>query len=137
MILLDTNIVSYLMGQVETVDAWFHRYPPSDIYTSAITRAEVQFGIARLPEGRRRSDLELRAAGVLAPLSRRTIPFDTAAADAYGPILASRQSAGRPMTHEDAQIAAIAVSRHAVLATRNVRDFEGCGVVIVNPFDDA
>ena len=99
-----------------------------------MTRAEVRYGIARLPPGRRRDDLARRADALFLEIDERTLTFSARAADAYGQIVAERESTGRPIGVLDAQIAAIARVHRAAVATRNVADFQGCGVVIVNPY---
>jgi predicted nucleic acid-binding protein len=105
------------------------------LFTSAITQAEILYGIAVLPEGKRRDALLAAARSALENHFRgRVLPFDGAAADAFAAIAADRREAGRPISQADAQIAAIAKSRGAALATRNVADFDGCGVSVLNPW---
>ncbi len=137
MILLDTNVLSELMkvSPDEAVVAFVNRSAAMALFTSAITQAEILYGIAMLPEGKRRDALLAAARTVLASHFRgRVLPFDTDAADAFAIIAAGRREARRPIAQADAQIAAIAKSRGAALATRNVSDFEGCGVSVVNPW---
>ena len=139
MILLDTNIVSELMKSAPepSVLAWIDDMPAAIVFVSAITRAEILYGIALVPEGKRRDRLEQAAHTAFETYFRgRILPFDSEAADAFAPLAAGRRQAGRPISQADAQIAAIARSRGAELATRNVPDFEGCGVEIVNPWKD-
>lgn len=134
MIVLDTNVASHLMGNDPPAVAWLSRQPPHDIFMTTVTRAEIRFGIACLPRGRRRDSLAAAADVLFESMADRVLSFDNQAADEYGALLAARLAAGRPMGHEDAQIAAVARSRRAVLATRNVKDFEDCGLAIVNPW---
>ncbi|KRF18929.1 hypothetical protein ASG90_03310 [Nocardioides sp. Soil797] len=134
MIVLDTNLVSHLMARDEVVVTWLESLVPDELYLTSVTRAEVRFAIARLPKGRRRRELETRADELFLAMGHKTLPFDGAAADEYGLLLAERQATGRPMSQEDARIAAIARHRRAILATRNVRDFDECGISIINPF---
>jgi len=138
MIVIDTNVVSELMKPkpARAVLEWSRREPEDSLFTTAITMAEVLFGIRRLPSGRRRSELEEAAVTTFdLDFGERILPFDEEAAEAYATIVAARQRIGRPITLLDAQIAAIAVARRALLATRNVKDFENCGVALVNPWE--
>ncbi len=137
MIVLDTNVVSELMRSAPepAVLTWIDAIQAATVFVSAITRAEILYGIALVPDGKRRDRLEQAAQTAFATYFRgRILPFDSEAADAFAPLAASRRQAGRPISLADAQIAAIARSRGAELATRNVPDFEGCGIEIVNPW---
>ena len=137
MILLDTNIVSELMRPAPSpaVMSWLGAQPASSLFISAVTEAELRYGVMLLPEGRRRADLMTALEAMLAEdFAARILPFDSAAAVAFAFIAASRRQAGKPISQFDAQIAAIAQSRGAVLATRNVADFAECGVEIINPW---
>lgn len=135
MIILDTNVVSALMsGREPTVDAWVLSVPANELCITAITRAEIRYGVARLPKGHRRSDLERRADAFFEANIDRVLPFDGASADRYGALAAEREQLGMPIAVLDAQIASIAYVAKASVATRNVRDFERCGIVVVNPF---
>jgi prepilin-type processing-associated H-X9-DG protein len=135
-IVLDTNVVSELAKPApnSVVVAWVDGHV--DLTTSAPSLAELRFGVARLPEGKRRKELdEAIDQFVSDDLRGQVLPFDGACADAYGLIVAARERAGRPIGITDAQIAAICGVHDAVLATRNVRDFVGTGIEIVNPWD--
>jgi predicted nucleic acid-binding protein len=137
MILLDTNILSELMRVAPSpaVMSWLAAQPASSLFISAVTEAELRYGVLLLPEGRRRADLMAALEAMLAEdFSGRILPFDSAAALAFALIAASRRQAGKPVSQFDAQIAAIARSRGAALATRNVADFAECGVEIINPW---
>jgi len=130
-ILLDTNVLSELMKPVpdQTVLRFVNGIPGIALFTSAITQAEILYGIALLPEGKRRDALLAAARTALDNHFRgRVLPFDGGAAEAFAAIAAGRRESGRPISQADAQIAAIAKSRGAALATRNVSDFDGCGV---------
>ena len=136
--ILDTNVVSEPMrpSPAAAVMAWLSQKPNSgDFFITAVTMAEVFYGIELLPQVSAATALlagaELMFGEVLAG---RILPFDEDAARAFATIAASRRSQGRPMTDLDAQIAAIARSRGATLATRNTADFEGCGIRLVNPW---
>ena len=140
MILLDTNILSELMRPAPeaAVERWLAGQPPASVFISAITEAELRYGLALMPVGRRRSTIAAEIEGMLGEDFRgRILPFDIPAAVAFAEIAADRRQAGRPISQADAQIAAIARSRGAALATRNVADFEGCGIEVVNPWKDA
>ncbi len=137
MILLDTNILSELMRPTPeaAVEQWLASQPAASVFISAITEAELRYGLALMPSGKRRSALAVEIENMLGEdFSGRILPFDSPAAVAFAEIAAERRQAGRPISQADAQIAAIARSRGAALATRNVPDFEGCGVEIINPW---
>ena len=140
MIVLDTNVVSELMRKAPdpAVEAWAWGYAAEDLFFSAIGEAELRYGAAIAPQGRRRetllSDIE---ATLREAFENRILPFDSDAARAYAEIVAARRAAGRPVSQLDSQIAAIARSRGMAVATRNVRDFEGAGIAIVDPWRGA
>lgn len=137
MILLDTNVVSELMklAPEPAVMVWINTLPGSIVFISAVTQAEILYGVALVPEGKRREGLAQAARIAFETYFRgRILPFDPEAAEAFAALAAGRRQVGRPISQADAQIAAIARSRGADLATRNVADFEGCGVEIVNPW---
>lgn len=138
MILLDTNILSELMRPAPeaAVERWLADQPAASVFISAITEAELRYGLALLPSGKRRSSLTAVLQDMLAEdFSGRILPFDSSAAVDFAEIAADRRQAGRPISQADAQIAAIARSRGAALATRNVADFERCGVELLNPWN--
>jgi predicted nucleic acid-binding protein len=105
------------------------------VFIAAVTEAELRYGVGILPDGRRRTALATEIAAMMeVDFIGRILPFDSPAAVAYAEIPAVCRKAGRPIGQADAQIAAVARSRGAVLATRNVPDFEGCGVELINPW---
>ena len=140
MFVLDTNVVSELMKQRADpmVRAWLDARQRGDLFITAITEAEIRTGIAVLPEGERRRGLATAAErffGVL--FAGRILPFDSEAARAYALIIAARRAAGRPIGHADCQIAAIARSLGAPVATRDADGFQGCGIDVINPWAEA
>lgn len=138
MILLDTDVVSAVMkpSSPAEVVAWLDGQPTDTLYLSSVTIAEVRFGLEVLPGGKRRRGLEDRFERFVADgFAYRVLPFDEKAARRYGELRARRRRLGRPMSVLDGQIAAIARAHRLAVATGNVRDFEECGLEIVNPFD--
>lgn len=137
MILLDTNVISELVrpDPDPAVIAWLDAQQSSEVASTAITMAELLYGISRLPEGRRRRRLgEAVETAIEDDLGARIEPFDASAARDYAEIVSARESAGRPIASADAQIAAICRRLRARLATRNTTDFEGTGIETVNPW---
>jgi predicted nucleic acid-binding protein len=137
MIVLDTNVLSEMMrpNPEPIVETWLANQPPVSLFITAVTEAELRYGLRLMPAGKRRASLASVMYGVLAEDFRdRILPFDSPAAIAFAEIAAIRRQAGRPIAQADAQIAAIARSRGATIATRNTPDFDGCGVEIINPW---
>jgi len=139
-IIADTNVVSELMLPVpsERVRAWVTEQRKEDeVFLTAVNVAEMVYGIELLPKGKRRDDLLLAAEAMLATeFVDRILSFDEPAARAFGEIAAARRLIGRPISEFDAQIASITRANDATLATRNIADFEGCGIRLVNPWVD-
>lgn len=139
MILLDTNVISELMRSepAQAVLDWFGKHDAADLFISAITEAELRTGVAILPEGQRRDRLQAAIDAMIdLDFQARILPFDSQAAKAYAEIAAQRRAAGRPIAEADCQIAAIARATNAPVATRNVKDFDGCGIRLINPWND-
>lgn len=137
MIVLDTNVVSELMRPApdHAVVAWVDTQPVADLFLTSVTAAEMLYGVARLPAGRRRTQLAEQVGAVMkVDFARRVLAFDVVAAGHYGDIVAQREAAGRPISGADAQIAAICRSHGAALATRNVSDFDDTGIEILDPW---
>lgn len=136
MIVLDTNVVSELMRATPSpaVLTWLADQPRAEVTTTAITVAEVRYGIARLPAGRRRNDLLTAAADVFGEFAAQVLAFDAAAALAYADLVADCERHGHQLNAFDAQIAAICRVRSARLATRSVKDFKGTGADVVDPW---
>ncbi len=138
MILLDTNVISELMRAepARIVLDWFGKHDAGDLFISAVTEAELRTGVAMLPEGQRRDRLQLAIDAMIdQEFQSRVLPFDSLAAKAYAEIAAQRRASGRPIAEADCQIAAIARATDAPIATRNVKDFDGSGVRVINPWN--
>lgn len=138
MIILDTNVISEVMraAPAQPVLDWFDRQVASSLYLTTIVEAELRFGVLLLPEGKRKDHLARALDEMLEEdFADRILPFDRAAAQAYAVIAASRRRKGRAVKEADYQIGAIAASRGAALATRNVKDFIGTGFEVLNPWD--
>ena len=137
MYVIDTNVASELMrpSPAPAVTAWIASQDAEELYLTAVSEAELLYGVAIVPAGRRRNELEAAMHRWLdTGFAERILPFDSAAARAYADIAAGRRSAGRPISPADCQIAAIARCLGMAVATRNVRDFRDIGVEIVDPW---
>lgn len=135
--LLDTNVLSELLraAPAPAVLAWFAAQPAQSLFVSTVTQAEMMLGARLLPAGKRRAALEAAVQAMFdEDFAGRILPFGSAAVPAYADIVSNRRNAGRPISQFDAQIAAIAQQHGARLATRNLADFEGCGLALVNPW---
>jgi predicted nucleic acid-binding protein len=138
MIILDTNVISEAMlaSPSPVVMEWLAARPTFELATTTISIAEIGFGLARLPFGRRRTERETLFRQILErSFGARILGFDRLAADAYGELIAARERDGRPLSGLDALIAAIASSRGLPIATRDIRGFEGCGIELLNPWE--
>jgi toxin FitB len=136
-IILDTNVLSELMRSqpAPMVYAWVAAQPRNALCTTSINKAEILYGIAALPDDRRRTALAAAAEAMFTDdFAGRVLPFDEKAAVHYAEIVATRRREGRPIEAFDAQIAATARVAGAELATRDVADFAGCGLTLVNPW---
>lgn len=137
MFVIDTNVASELMRSEPTaaVAAWIAEHDAQDMYLTAVSEAELRYGVAILSAGKRRNALEAAMTRWLnLGFRERILPFDSAAAQAYAEIAAERRLAGRPIGEADCQIAAISRTRGAALVTRNVRDFEGTELDVIDPW---
>jgi predicted nucleic acid-binding protein len=137
-ILLDTNVISELMRPQPdaTVLAWADDLDPGAVAITAMNEAEILHGLARLPEGRRRQQLQQSWDALAAELfAGRIWPFTSEAAHWYAEVLCRRERLARPMATADAVIAATALAHGVRLATRNIDDFAGIGLELVNPWD--
>jgi predicted nucleic acid-binding protein len=137
MIVLDTNVISELMhprGEPRVV-AWVDQLPGGDVFLTAVTTAELRYGIARLPDGRRKADLAARVQRTLdEDFAGRILSFDDGAAAHYADIVTHRERRGSVISMADAQIAAICRHHRAGLATRNTKDFADTGVDLFDPW---
>ncbi|MEQ8690201.1 MAG: type II toxin-antitoxin system VapC family toxin [Pseudomonadales bacterium] len=137
MIVLDTNVLSETLrpAPAPEVMAWLASQRSSALFTTTITRAELLYGVQLLPDGQRKDSFLSAIQGIFDhDLAGQVLSFDSAAADVFARFAASRKLAGRPISQFDAMIAAIAVSRGATLATRDSKDFNDCGVELINPW---
>lgn len=135
-LLLDTNVVSELLrpSPNPAVESWVAERPAAELYFSAVGEAELRYGVAMLPAGRRKDALAAAIEGILQEdFEDRILPFDSAAARAYANIAAAHCAAGRTVAPADCQIAAIARSRRMAVTTRNLRDFVDIGIEVVDP----
>jgi hypothetical protein len=138
MTVLDTNVISELMKRTpaDRVTTWIASQPVTSLYTTSVTQAEILHGIMLLPPGRKRSALEAAADAMFREdFAGRILPFGNDAAHAYARIATDRRRLGRPISVFDAQIAGIARSSGAAIATRNVKDYDGCGVSVLDPWE--
>lgn len=137
MILLDTNVVSEMLRPTPdpAVLDWVSARDGDTLFLSAVTEAELRYGVAILPDGKRKAMLMGLVEAVLREdFAGRVLPFDAHAAGCYAGIGAGRRAAGQPISQFDCQIAAIARANGMALATRNWRDFEGCGIDVIDPW---
>ena len=138
MIILDTNVISEPLRQVpeHQVIEWIDVQALETLYLSAITVAELRFGMASLPAGKRRDWLqESLEKRVLPMFAGRVLPFDTSASKAYGELMAKARAAGLAIGTADGYIAATAAANSMMVATRDVSPFEAAGVDVINPWE--
>jgi len=134
---IDTNVASELMRPMPApaVARWIAEQNASELVLTAISEAELRYGVAIVPPGRRRNELEAAMTRWLeVGFSGRILPFDSAAARHYADIASGRRRVGWPMGEADCQIAAICRSRGAALVTRNIRDFKDTGIETIDPW---
>jgi toxin FitB len=139
MIVLDTNVVSETMrpDPDPRVIAWLDRQPRTSIWTTTITIFEIRFGLLTMPAGKRR-DLYIQGfENFLIKNDQRVLSFDAEAAEQASVLMASRKMKGIPRESRDTMIAGIVLANHAILATRNIRDFDDIGVKVINPWSAA
>ncbi|HXO02084.1 MAG TPA: type II toxin-antitoxin system VapC family toxin [Stellaceae bacterium] len=139
MFLLDTNVLSALINPTPPVSVlrWIAEQNYQELFTASVCQAELLAGLAIMPQGQRRHRLERAAERIFDDdFDGQILAFDAAAAEVYAHIFAGRRRMGRPMPTLDLMIAATAMAHSAEIVTRNVSDFEGCGVVVINPWDE-
>ena len=137
MIVLDTNVLSEVLrpSPAESVMRWLAGQPRDIVATTAVTQAEVLYGVEALPAGKRRKQLHEAIGKLFSEEFRgRVFPFDEESAGWFAKIVVGREAMGRPISQFDAMIAAIARCRQAAVATRNVNDFQHCGVSVIDPW---
>ncbi len=137
MIVLDTNVIAELMRATPApaVFEWIAAQDRAALYTTTINKAEILFGVANLPEGRRRHDLSETAEKLFSEdFAGRVLPFTSEAAEEYATLMVARRRIGRPLEGNDALIAATARSVGAGIATRNTSDFTDCGIALHDPW---
>ncbi len=136
MLILDTNVVSAFMYPKvpPEVAVWLDRQAEDHLFTTTISLAETFAGLAVMASGRRQQELEAAAVQLFAQFGPRILPFDAPAARAYAGLYALRRRIGRPTSSTDLMVAAIAHAHSATVVTRNLRDFEGCDLPVVNPW---
>jgi hypothetical protein len=137
MILLDTNVISEALRPIPAPEvlSWLRSIPPRQLWTCTVVIAELFSGVDLMPSGKRKQLLRDKMEQLVSTLfAGRILSFDLAAAEAYGSILMARQAMGRPIDEMDALIAATALTNGFALATRNIHDFEHCGIQLVNPW---
>jgi len=140
MIILDTNVISELLRPAPEpkVEHWLSVQDGLNVYLTSISEAELRYGLAIMGNGKRRAALVDAVDRILREdLAGRILPFDSDAAQSYATIAAARRAAGRPIAQADCQIASIAYTRGATVATRNTPDFEGCEIDLINPWTAA
>ena len=140
MIVLDTNVVSEMMRPAPdpSVLNWLNTQIAEELWLNSVVVSELLFSMARLPAGAPKRQLaETFAAMLEQDFAGRILPFDLEAAVIYAELAAACEAKGRPVTMADGQIAAICLAQGATLATRNLKHFEGLGLVLLNPWDVA
>ncbi|MCP3424791.1 type II toxin-antitoxin system VapC family toxin [Rothia sp. AR01] len=139
MIVFDTNVISEIFKPrpnarvVALLEA-----PGEEVAITSVTLAELLAGVRRLPEGRRKEELQIALNAAVGPYrqSGAILAFDDAAAEQYAEVLSRREREGLPISTADAQIAAICRAHRAACATRNVKDFACTGVRVIDPWAD-
>ncbi|KWE40642.1 type II toxin-antitoxin system VapC family toxin [Burkholderia territorii] len=137
MILVDTNVISEPLRREPSgaVIEWLDAQIVETLFLSAISLAEMRFGVAALPAGRRRDWLDQSIEQRVLPLFRgRILPFDDAASKAYASLRAKARAAGHALVPADGFIAATAAANGLVVATRDVAPFEAAGLRVIDPW---
>lgn len=139
MIVLDTNVISELFDGRKSngVFDWLDRHDEADLYITAITVAELVYGVELLAEGKRQQSFRNKVDQIVEDFEGRRLGFGEEAAYLYGAVSAKRKKTGHVIETKDAMIAAICLQHGATLATRNTKDFAGLDLKLVNPFEGA
>ncbi len=135
---LDTNVLSELMKPQgsRTVKNWVATQPRENLFITSITQAEILYGIAILPDGKRSQALRETAQAMFdEEFVGQILVFDEKAAVCFAQIAAHRKKIGKPISQADAQIAAICLANNAEIVTRNVDDFSDCQIKLINPWN--
>ncbi|WP_028280615.1 type II toxin-antitoxin system VapC family toxin [Arthrobacter sp. H5] len=138
MIVLNTNVVSELakLQPEQTVIEWVDTHNSSELMITALTAAEIRAGVGLLPEGRRKQEIGTRMESLLTEtFAGYVLAFDIGPSVYCADILETQTRGGRPISVFDAQLAAVCRQHNSVLATRNIADFTGTGLQLVNPWD--
>lgn len=137
MIVLDTNVVSEAMKPEPhpAVRAWLNDQTTETLYLSSVTLAELLFGIGALPAGKRKDILALALDGLMGLFRDRVLPFDSDAARHYAVLAVKARAAGRGFPTPDGYIAAIAVSRRFLVASRDTAPYAAADVRVINPWE--
>lgn len=136
MIVLDTNVVSEMMKPRpdSAVRAWFNGQAAETLFLPSIALAEILFGIAALPAGRRKDALAQALDGLMALFTGRVLPFDAEAARRFAELAVKARTSGKPLSTADGYIAAIAASREFLVASRDTAPFAAAGLTVVDPW---
>jgi predicted nucleic acid-binding protein len=137
--ILDTNILRemYVSNPNEKFKSWFTKQDKEDFHITTFNVAEIRYGIEKLPQSKKRQDIESWLDDILLPnFNGRILTFDLKSAQAWGVMAAQNTKTGRPRPHMDSLLASIALAHDMVLVTRNIKDFSGLGIELVNPFGD-
>jgi len=137
--ILDTNVLRelYVPTPNEKFKSWFARQEKEDFHITTFNVAEIRYGIERLPNGKKQQDLEIWLNDLLIPnFTGRILSFDIKSAQAWGGLIAHNIKSGRPRPHMDSLLASMAIAHDMTLVTRNIRDFSGLGIDLINPFGD-
>jgi len=138
MFILDTNVISetFTIKPSSNVTAWLDAHERAAYWVTAISRAELLFGMEIMPEGfRKRALADFITDFFAITVTNEVLPFGKHEADAFAKLVATRRGLGQPMGEFDGQIAAIARTHGFAVATRNVRHFVNCGIEVINPWE--
>jgi hypothetical protein len=138
MIVVDTNVISEVMRPQPSPSVlnWLNTQDGNQLFITTVTPAEIGYGLRILPDGQRRWQLQSRFGQFIAQaFEERVLDFTASAAHSYAEIMGRRKEAIHPMSLPDGQIASIAHAHGFAVATRNIKDFEDCGLELVNPFE--